>query len=219
MDVKPNNPDNKYRKLTMGLAISAGLLYNFWVFGYLLDPQALHNTYFSVLEAYGRPYSWLFILVDVITSLLVIGVGWLMWLSKRASKNILIVFNIFGLATLLDATVPIADKCSSSISACGIDPSQIFTFHDLASLAAYLSVFFGLIICHRLIRVRKLTGGAAKFAQYTYYAWILAGLFLLFSIITNRFTPTSQALFLVVMSLALIAITQLTLSTANTIQS
>jgi hypothetical protein len=219
VDKKPNKADGKYRKLTIGLAISAGLLYNFWVFGYLLDPQALHNTYFSVLESYGRPYSWLFILADVVTSLIVIIVSWLMWRSKTATPNILIVFNLFGLATLLDATIPIADKCSSSISACGIDPSQIFTFHDLASLVAYLSIFYGLSICHRLIRARKLTSAAAKFAQYTYYGWILAGLFLLFSIITNRFTPSSQGLFLAAIGLALIAITNLMLSTGNNTQS
>ncbi len=51
---------------------------------------------------------------------------------------------LFGLATLIEATIPIPSRCDESIKICGISPPQIFSVHDLASIIAVLGLLLGL---------------------------------------------------------------------------
>lgn len=182
-------------KTIVSLAIISGVLYNFWLFGFIFDPKAITDNYFSDLEAYSKPYSWFFILGDVLTSLIVLKVAFLIW-QKKVNKKIMIAYGLFGIATLLDAVVPIADKCSDSITSCGINPSQVLSFHDLASLVAYLSIFYCLLSCYKLSKRSAKPIRLRTTLNYTFYLWIMAGIFLLISIITNVLTTLSQGLFL-----------------------
>ena len=184
------------------LIILPALMYNIWPLAYWLDPSALKNNYLSVLEVAGRPYSWLFILGDVITSLLVIFMAINLIRIFYDYKNIIFGYLAFGVFTLLEALTQISNKCQKSISACGISPVQIFSVHDLASVGAALGILYGVYMSLRLIKSINLT--FYKIARYIFWFWSLSGISLVLSVAFDSATLLSQAMFLIMCGVALV---------------
>ncbi len=196
----------KIPSVILSSAIFAAVVYNIWPLAYIVDSKAINNSYFSVLELPGKPYAWLFILGDILTGAAITLTALVIWGTKTFSPKILLSYLIFGLSTLLDAIVPISGHCVSSVLACGIAPSQIFTFHDICSLLAAAAIFYGLLICRRQIRRVDGPSRIYEWISYTLWFWCLAGLFLILSIVMDDLTTLSQGIYIAACGIGLVAI-------------
>lgn len=177
----------------LALACAAALLYNVWPLGFWLDPSALHGTYVSVLEVPGHPYAHLFMACDLATGLTALVAGFL--LCRRHTLAGL-GFMVFGVGTIAEGMIPIAPDCATSVASCGIDLGQVIAPHDIASIASALSLALS------VLAVRNGT----RWMPFVTAAWIASGLFLVGSIVVERFTMASQAAFLVACGVALIGV-------------
>lgn len=191
--------------LILSSAIFAAVTYNIWPLAYVLDPKAINNSYFSVLELPGKPYAWVFILGDILTGVVITLTALAIWKTKTFNPKISLSYLVFGLSTLLDAIKPISGHCVSSVATCGIAPSQIFTFHDICSLLAAAAIFYGLLICRRQIRNANGLGRIYGWISYTFWFWCLAGLFLILSIVMDDLTTLSQGVYIAACGIGLIA--------------
>lgn len=169
------------------------MLYNVWPLGFWLDPSALHGTYVSVLEVPGHPYAHLFMACDLATGVTAFLAGMVL---RRRHLMAGLGFVVFGLGTIAEGAIPIAPDCATSVRSCGIDLGQVIAPHDIASIASALSLALSVLAARNLTRWMPFLAGA----------WIASGLFLVGSIVVERFTMSSQASFLVACGLALIGV-------------
>src|ERR1039458_3731970 len=105
------------------LGAIAGLLYNSWPLAYIFNNHTATVYLASNLEATGQPYNWLFILGDVLTGLVIMGVCGYYWNRKNITSNQLVKvtiagFLIFGLLTIISALIPY--NCQESIAECSV---------------------------------------------------------------------------------------------------
>ena len=195
----------RIKSLCIVLAVTAAILYNTWPLGYILDPKALSDSYISVLEVSGKPYAWLFIIADILSGIVVITVGLLLYKLTSLSKRSVLGYLVFGLATLIDAIIPIAARCEESVSACGIAPSQVLSPHDLASIAAAAGILSCLLGVRRRQRKTQNKSGY-NWLSISYYLWCITGLLLISSVVADRFTTAGQAVYLAACGIGLIVV-------------
>jgi len=196
-----------YKKIIIGVSLLSGCLYNFWILGFLLDHNSLNNSYVSILEVTDKPYAKLFTITDILAAIGVILVGSLLSYAINLRKtNTLIFYIIFGVGTLLDAIIPISNKCESSISACGISLGQVLTIHDIASLTAAFSLYAALLIMLRNLRFIKINSKLFYWAKYTFWAWCITGILLVISVVIDDFTAITQVLYYVTCGVGIIVI-------------
>src|ERR1039458_5373372 len=94
------------------LCTLAGVIYNSWPLGYVLNNQALRSGLASDLERAGQPYYWLFILGDILTGVCTIAVCAIVWFKLRSefhSKTWVLAYIglfLFGLFTAFASLVP-----------------------------------------------------------------------------------------------------------------
>ena len=193
-------------RTAFGLSLLTAVLYNSWPLAFWLDPISLNNKYLSVLEVSGRPYAWLFALGDALTAAIVIAIGARLAKLNPSSRKILFGYIVFGAATLLEAITPISNRCSESISACGISPVQILSLHDTASIVAALGLLAALYASMRQARSAGQREANYKWARVLFWVWSLSGIFLILSVVVDKVTLLSQIIFLLACGLALIAL-------------
>lgn len=186
------------------LSLFAALLYNSWPLAYWLDPVSLHNNYLSVLEVSGRPYAWVFALGDALTAAIVIAIGARLLKLFSSTRRIMASYITFGAATLFEAVTPISNRCGESISACGISPLQILSWHDAASIIAALGLLAGLYFSLRRFRDMGPNGNLYRKAYYAFWGWSLSGIFLVVSVAVDKVTLLSQATFLLACGVAIV---------------
>lgn len=140
-----------YGYLVLVLSIAAGLLYNSWPIGYWLNPAVSKSSLASGLEAVGQPYNWLFIGGDVLSSLLMITVCWMLWNRFKSNESAKLIrislycIAIFGIGTIVDALIP--ERCVPELQTCPSfthDPTLLI--HGIFSIAASLFLFASLCI-------------------------------------------------------------------------
>jgi uncharacterized protein DUF998 len=127
------------------IAVLAGLLYNSWPLGYVLNPVVASRGLASELEGLHEPYNWLFIALDVISSLLIMLVVGLIWFWHRHRDSwwlrltAAMVFG-FGIFTTIDALLPI--RCSPSLMQCpSFRQDHLLLVHGIVSIAASICLF------------------------------------------------------------------------------
>lgn len=163
----------------------------------------MNNAYFSVLEAQNYPQKWLFISFDIVTSILIFVISLILLEERENYKKIPYTLIVFALSILLDAVIPISNQCIASISQCGIALGQVLSFHDIMSIVAYLSIAYCLISLKRKVRKDQISSTTFAWIKYTLYSYSLTGLFLVLTIVIDKFTTLSQALFLLSIGLSL----------------
>ena len=113
---------------SMWIAFAGALAYNSWPLAFLVNPSLAGSALASSFEARSEPFSWLFILLDCVAGLCagVVCVRELRPRRGRLRPPALLVFallgyGLFGLATAVDAVVPLscgatsAQACASRI--------------------------------------------------------------------------------------------------------
>lgn len=175
------------------LASLAAVLYNVWPLGFWLDPTALDGTYVSVLEVPGHPYAHLFMACDLATGVTALLAGFLLCRRNALAG---LGFMVFGVGTIAEGLIPIAPACATSVASCGINLGQVIAPHDVASIASALSLALSVLTLRH----------ATRWMPYLTGVWIASGLFLVGSIVVERFTMASQAAFLVACGIALLGV-------------
>ena len=143
--------------IATGLAILAGILYNSWPLGFLLNPQvSFGGGMASELEGLHQPYNWVFVLLDIVTGALVLTIVVMLWRERmrEMGKIALISFALFGLFTIVDALLPM--PCAPSIAHCAswtVDP--LLFMHGLASVGGAVFLFVSAAIVWHLRQIRR----------------------------------------------------------------
>lgn len=142
--------DKRYASAAFILCAAAGVLYNSWPLGYMLDSPTARHELASSLERAGHPYYWVFLTGDLLTALSVVAAGLIIRLRlwdrlKSAGWGIACVgLIVFGLFTAVSALAPARCmvgpvlKCGTQGLGLGLDAfaSVIAALGLLAGLAA-----------------------------------------------------------------------------------
>jgi hypothetical protein len=196
----------KYQPLaTLGLA--AGVIYNSWPLGYLLNPQTTKNGLASALEAVNQPYNWLFVSGDVLCSLLTLIIAWGLLKDKLGNKSAIWALGslaAFGVMTALSALLPLS--CQTDVSSCGYGLGQSFGLHDLSGAIASLGLFIAMISSLDRLKARRTLHRLGVGLLLYWSAWGLWYLFLSFLSagehpLAQRVLIASQQLFLILSGL------------------
>ena len=174
------------------LGLLAGLLYNSWLLGLLLDPGALRGAYLSVLEMPGRPHAQVFVACDLAAGVMAVVTGLLLLRRPLAAGGLV----MFGIGNVLEGTIPIEASCATSVASCGTGPAQVLAPHTLATL---LSVA-GLVLALWSLRRHS------RWMRAVILLVAVTALFLLVSVLTARWVSVSQMAFLVGCGVALGAV-------------
>jgi hypothetical protein len=166
---------------TAMIAAIAGILYNSWPLGYVLNPKVSAHGLASELAAVGQPYNWVFIFGDVISGVLIIIVTWLVWRSLREQLNttwlklVLASYALFGFFTAVDALLPL--RCLPTIQTCpGVSQDHILLVHGIASITAATALFATALTMWHVNKLRD----RYNIMNLVMLAWALFGLMSLF---------------------------------------
>jgi hypothetical protein len=143
------SPVPRRSRSTLWIACVGALAYNSWPLAFLVNPSLAGSALASSFEARSEPFSWLFILLDCIAGLC-IGIVCVRELRPRRGlrPHIVLVlallgYGVFGLATAVDAVVPL--NCgSASAQACA---SQLWplTPDDMLTGIAVVALFVAVV--------------------------------------------------------------------------
>lgn len=127
------------------LSLVAALLYSSWPWSFLLDPSVAHHSLASELEAPHRPYNWLFIAMDVLTGLVLVGIGaWQFRKRLHSHRGVIFGYVLFGLLVIIAAATPLV--CDPTTQACGpLAHSYRILIHGAASIGSVVFLFFALL--------------------------------------------------------------------------
>jgi len=189
--------------LTILLSGLAGLIYNSWPLGFILDPVVARYNQASQLETIGHPYYQFFIACDVISSLLVILSAILILLrftKKIELKLIAIGLIAFGIFTITTSLLPA--KCTiTSYFRCGVGYAHGVGLDLIFSSLAILGLMLSLSALLRLLINAHLIKAAFGYLFVAITAlWILALFF--FSLLAIKQVPAANIVQYVELTLA-----------------
>lgn len=198
---------NRYPLLVISAAL-AGLLYNSWPLGYILNHHVATVFLASNLEATGQPYNWLFILGDILTGLIIMAVGCFYLrkknlISLRWVKLSIGCYVIFGLLTIVTALIPF--NCQESIAQCSVQLSTSFGLHDIIACIASITQFISMV-CPAVVILRAKVKGWLKSATLAILlAFCVSGIvFLITSLINGSLAVFLQHVFIILSGLGLL---------------
>lgn len=174
------------------LGVLAGLLYNIWPLGFVLDRPALRETYISVLEVPGRPHAHFFVVCDVAAGAMALLAGLLLRRHPLVAAGLV----MFGIGNVLEAAIPIDASCAVSVTSCGFAPGQVLAPHDLASILSAA----GLVVALWSLRDHS------SWLRAVIALGVTTGLFMGLSVVVGRWVMVSQSLFLLACGVALGAV-------------
>lgn len=142
---------DRFKKYQFQFSIAAIVLYNNWLLGFLLNPQAtLAGATTSELGASGQPWNALFRVLDISAGLLfLLGAGAVVSLaaSKRLRATLLLAVLVLGVSTIVESLIPL--NCSSALDKICSQKERLGllswqnNFHMIESVVSYvlLSLF------------------------------------------------------------------------------
>jgi hypothetical protein len=199
------------QRIVLVLCLAAGIFYNSWPLGYLLDIQTARHGLASDLELVGHPYYWLFILGDLLTAVCVISTVVILrlrlWSAWRSNTKIYVAGGLllFGLFTGVSAFLP--SQCTvTPVLRCGAGQGTGLGLDALTSSLAALGLLISLIglvlECGNKLAAHPLT----RITQVTLAAWSASGLLFVVLALTNGNAHFSQNILLIMSGIALFVI-------------
>jgi hypothetical protein len=145
-------------RTTLWIALVGALAYNSWPLAFLVNPTLAGSALASSFEGHSQPFSWLFILLDCVAGLCT-AIVCVRELRPRRGRNwpgwalafSLLAYGMFGMATAVDAVVPL--NCgSASAQACA---SQLWplTPDDMLTGTAIFGLFMATaLVVYQMMR-------------------------------------------------------------------
>lgn len=138
-----------YSQVAFGLCLLAGVLYNSWPLGFMLDNSTAHHSLASDLELIGHPYYWLFILGDLLTAACIIAATVIfrfrLWQTPKRRGRLWLLAGLlmFSLFTAASALLPY--RCSVfHLTSCGPIIAGKIGLDAITSSLAWLGLFVSL---------------------------------------------------------------------------
>lgn len=197
------------RHLVYLAALLAGVLYCSWPLGLLLNPQ-LSRGVASAFEAPEQPYSWLFVLLDVLSGLLVcLLAAWLWRLpGLRGYLRLLVAgaYGLFGALTIAAALLPLHCNVHSVRCLAGLsNPSD--QLHDVVSLVSMLALAAAAIALGVLLKGGRRLAAAERLGFILLsVGWLAAGCITLTILLRHGGVAWPQRVFIILSSLWTIAL-------------
>ncbi len=203
-----------YARVAFSLCLVAAIVYNSWPLGFTLNNQTAHFGLASDLERTGQPYSWLFILGDVLTGLLILTICLIirfkLWpkLRSRSWAAVYLGLLVFGSFTAVGALV--TSQCwITPVLRCGGNYSRGLSFDGLFTTIAALGLFTSLVSLCALYKRQKLNDLLAGVTLIMLISWTAVGLgyvIVTLWVSTPNAAHTLQQVFLILCGLALITV-------------
>ena len=159
------------------LACTAGIFYSSWPLGYFLNPNVARRGLASALEALNQPYNWLFIALDVSSSLLILLMCWLIWRHYKTDGHRqflgIVILNIivFSIGTIIDTLLP--EHClPGAINCPSWRQDHILLVHGVFSILAAFALFLALVFIwwrNRNLLLNSLVVGYLVFGLLSLY--------------------------------------------------
>jgi hypothetical protein len=196
------------RATVAALSLLGGIAYFSWPLGYIVNRAVVEGGLASDLEVPGQPFSWVFVLLDIVSGLLIMAI---VILYSRASTGRtrtlsyreLAGYAIFGLTTAASAAVPL--QCGQgmrALLACGTTTSR-YDLHDLLSLLGYFALF-GSILWALAGSDRWHARGLLAFAMKLFgILWSICGLLLMVAVLAHWPQVECQHVFLALTSVVI----------------
>lgn len=160
------------------LTAVAGLAYNSWPLGYVLNPAVTRTKGLaSELEGLHQPFNWVFIALDIFCGVCVAAACAIMISQRmpRASKMTVASFALFGLLTMADAVLPMS--CEPSLTTCPtLSHQPILILHGVASIGSGISLFTSAALMW--YQIRKGTGRSIM--SILMLGWVVSGVLTLY---------------------------------------
>jgi hypothetical protein len=193
------------KKLARLLGVTGALLYCNWLLGYWLNYRVASNGLASDLQMRGQPYSWLFVLGDVLTGLTVVAAAFL--LCQRQHKLLFYLvtgYFFFGLMTAVSALIPI--HCGRNLAQCAVGNGQTFSPHNITGGIASFGQFISLLALWRLSIRTKMPDWSKWLTGGFVLLWSASGLLYIYLSLKNVDGVALQHLFLILTSIGLILV-------------
>jgi uncharacterized membrane protein len=199
-------------KLVLCLGLSGALLYNNWLLGYWLNSRITVGGLVSDLQVHDQPYSWLFILGDVLSGLAIALAAYFIYRLWRPCDRLrlylIIGYLCFGIFTAIAAILPI--HCGANILQCALGNNQTFGIHDIIGAIASFGQFISLLTLWRLSVKLELPNWFKGLMLGFLILWSLSGVLFLILTFQRLDEITMQHIFLL---LTFIGIMPIPLST------
>jgi hypothetical protein len=142
-----------YLWLSVAALVSASI-YDAWPLGLWLNPYVALHGLASELESPHQPYHQVFVACDVVSSLLIVGLIYVIRRLTKHSQETAVVRRlsfwmiIFAAATIADALTPLT--CDPSLEHCAtvLHSGQLIA-HGLLSLIATVAIYLSILVCLR----------------------------------------------------------------------
>ncbi|MGD0284223.1 MAG: DUF998 domain-containing protein [Candidatus Saccharimonadales bacterium] len=162
-------------RLIISFGLCGALLYNNWLLGYWLNSRVTIGSLASDLQIHSQPYSWIFILGDILSGLMIAITAYLiyrLWQPyDRLKLYLLIGYLCFGVFTAAAAIMPI--HCGANSVQCALSSNQTFGIHDIVGALASFGQFISLITLWRL---------SVNIKKPSWFKWLMLGFLLLWSL-------------------------------------
>jgi hypothetical protein len=198
-----------YRQLSIALCFVAGLLYNSWPLGYLLDSSTAHHSLASDLELANHPYYRLFITCDVLTAVCVILAALILfkWSSSPPKIKTVVLAGLIIFAVFTAASAVLPDEYSVTYLLKWGTHKQPVGIDTISSSLAALGLFAGLIGL-AIARLKSNVGRIPlnRITRLILATWSASGLAFIFLALTNQDARFSEDVLMIVTGLAIAAI-------------
>ncbi|HUA13479.1 MAG TPA: hypothetical protein VL989_03190 [Candidatus Sulfotelmatobacter sp.] len=193
------------------LCVLAGLIYNSWPLGYWLDRSTFYHGLASDLEKVNHPYFWLFIIGDVISSLMLIATGIIYHfkfrksLQPRALDFLNLGLVMFGFFTATAALLP--SECSiTPILRCRSIAGQGLGIDAITSTLAALGLLMAAISMRYLSLHHKLPTWIHNLTQIIFALWLVCGLAFGYLALSSGKTHTIEQALLILSGLIIVLV-------------
>lgn len=203
-------------KSAVWLGLAAALFYSSWPLGLILNPAVGRHELASQLQASNQPYSWLFILLDVLTGVALVAAGY-MQIHRPHSQLIRLCiasYMIFGVMVAAAALTPL--NCDPTLSQCGpLIHQPLILLHGFFSIGSVTFLLISALIASATALDKKL--GPTHFAiAALLICWLIFGLGGTMSMLHHDHSNILQDYFISVCSFSIIlAVTTLEQSLAG----
>lgn len=206
-------PASHRSRSTLWIACIGALAYNSWPLAFLVNPTLAGSALASSFEARNEPFSWLFILLDCIAGVCTAAVcirelrprQGSLW-PRRGLVLALVGYGVFGMATAVDAVVPLncgatsAQACASRIW----PPTPDDFFTGTAVLALFVAT--ATVIVLMSTRPAALPRSAAVALSITLTVWTALGLTVLIWSTSGTLAAADQYVYLTLTSVLAFAV-------------